>query len=225
MLKNWYFYIEFLRKPSLVEKQIQIGSVKKIQQVFLLWFFHLLFFSFFILIYFNKSKSFRNDLEVSNENFTNILLGVVIVAPLLEEAIFRLFLSGKVKHIIISFVLASFVVASLLNSIWSIIVLFLPFIILILYLLGYLSWDKHYLFFRKNYSVFFYSSAILFGIIHLRVIEVESYNEYFTFPIPIILMGILFNYIRITYGFWWSVTLHQLHNFVVVFTPFILDKL
>ena len=108
------------------------------------------------------------------------LLGGVIVAPILEECIFR----------------------------------------------GFLSSIKN----KKSFKWFYYISSVLFGLVHVFNYE-NSEDFIYTFWLVTsaqIFIGLLFGYLRVTYGLWYAILLHAVHNFVILnfsyLTEFITEK-
>ncbi|MEH6680084.1 MAG: CPBP family intramembrane glutamic endopeptidase [Sediminicola sp.] len=83
------------------------------------------------------------------------------------------------------------------------------------------------IFFRKhkNFSYFFYASAVLFGMAHLFNFQEGSHLLYLA-PLlvaPQIVMGLILGYIRIKLGLHWSILLHSAHN-TVLFLPLLAVK-
>lgn len=126
-----------------------------------------------------------------------LLAFTVIIAPVFEELIFRLYLRYKnnyALHFLISIVSPTGVrneqkAETFLISIW-----------------------------KKRYKFIFYFSAVLFGLIHIINYEF-SYTILLLSPIlvaPQIILGLIIGYLRVRIGFVSGLLLHSLHNAFVL---------
>ncbi len=199
-IKNIIF---FLRYPT----EYSVGEItladKFIRLIILLVFelaiiFMLSPFLSIILELFNIDQGKHAVSEmVEQESTLFILVSSVILAPLIEEVMFRLFLRYRRNY---------------------------PMLIL-LYLIKksgvYGKGNIHipiYRWWRKRFIYIFYVSALMFGAVHMTNYQ-NGDSLFFLFPIftfPQIVMGIFLGYIRLKQGFIWSVLLHALHNFILL---------
>lgn len=77
----------------------------------------------------------------------------------------------------------------------------------------------------KVFKIIFYSSAILFGYVHLFNYQIDTQILIFS-PIlvaPQFILGLIFGYIRIRFGLLWSIAMHSLYNGFLV-SLFIISK-
>lgn len=180
------------------------------------------FMSFFSIILMqivisNSNMEINNSVEnlvTSDISIWQILLLVSILAPLLEETLFRLFLSDN-------------------KRVWSIWLIFLPFLtwyffrfesLLVWILIGLISISIFILLLRpkrevflKRYAIIYpyliYISALIFGLIHLGNYQGLSLSgASLAFVLPQISVGFVLVFIRVRLGFWFAVLFHFLWN-------------
>lgn len=133
--------------------------------------------------------------ELDEMNVFVMLFFAVVIAPVFEELIFRLPL--KWNRNVPGLLLHSVFPALQLKKIW-----------------------------RRFYGAIFYVIALLFGLVHLLNYENE-WNVLFIAFIPIIvssqiLVGFVLGYVRNRLGFFWSVIMHAVSNFILLTVPFVL---
>ena len=159
-------------------------------------------------------------------SMTYVLLTVSIVAPVLEECIFRLGLSFKKSQVAIAVAsiptyilwqhISSLTIVSALLYIASIIAVFS----LVYGLTSDSLWDE----LKKTYyksTIWF--SAIAFGLIHLI-----AFSNYSLSLVPYMLCvvtvpffgGCAITYYRINLGFWWGVGMHIFNNLPAIILLF-----
>lgn len=130
-----------------------------------------------------------------------VLFGVVLM-PLIEELIFRLYLRFKQNYLArLIMLLASLtgkqnkiIVESQLNALWV-----------------------------NNFRAIFYFSAILFSIVHIENFE-YSINILIFSPIllaPQFIMGLFLGYLRVRYNLILGVLMHAIHNAIFLIIPII----
>lgn len=176
--------------------------------VLLLYVLHLLLPDFIQL---------RSDLTPSRkENVSNLnpwlfFLNACVVAPLIEESVFRINLSKKIKNHYISISVASlFVVLTLLNSDYYNGVPFLIYSIFILLL---------YQLTKANFpiKILLIISSIVFGLIHIDNMNhgnVLNPISYLVYTAPFMVLGYFFGLIRLKHGILFAILAHFLKNFV-----------
>jgi hypothetical protein len=145
----------------------------------------------------------------------------IVALPLIEELIFRLPLRPTVSNLRVA--IATVLVYLLLFP--EILILLrgggeglrgrmVLFVVLILTL--FLSGPEVMLRFQKclfkNRRVFFYSSALVFGLLHLNRIAFDLVDHYLQVIVYLLFMsivGVILSFARLTVGLWYSVFLHQ----------------
>ncbi|CAM4282090.1 type II CAAX prenyl endopeptidase Rce1 family protein [Gillisia hiemivivida] len=127
---------------------------------------------------------------------------IVIIVPIIEEIIFRLYLRFKDN-------------------------LPIQFLILLASITGNKNKERTQNFllnkWKKFYKGIFYSSALVFAFVHITNYE---YSRTLMFFIPLLLMpqfivGLLIGYLRLRYGLKWGIYLHSLHNLIFIGTSLI----
>lgn len=147
-------------------------------------------------------------MEMMKDNPILLLLLGTFIAPLLEEPIYRLHLDMKKKSIIWSLGLSIF----LIDEFWY------PVVGLWIYLLWLLIQVS-----RNNppsFKLVVYSSAILFGLVHLGNFPNLNYStQFYLIPLLVgaqIFVGLILSYIRLTYGMKWAMIFHGVYNTVLI---------
>ena len=154
---------------------------------------------------------------------TYTLLTICIVAPLLEECIFRLGLSFKRWQIALAAAsIPVYILWQHFNSLTAIsISIYIASIIAVFFLVYSLSSDSYWEKLKKScYVPIIWVSAIGFGLLHL-----VAFSNYRLLLLPymfcIILVpffaGCAITYYRVNLGFWWGVGLHIFNNIPAIF--------
>jgi hypothetical protein len=147
-------------------------------------------------------------MEMMKDNPILLLLLGTFMAPLLEEPIYRLHLDMKKRSIIWSLGLSIF----LIDEFWY------PVVGLWIYLLWLLIQVS-----RNNppsLKLVVYSSAILFGLVHLGNFPNLNFStQFYLIPLLVgaqIFVGLIISYIRLTYGMKWAMIFHGVYNAVLI---------
>jgi membrane protease YdiL (CAAX protease family) len=147
-----------------------------------------------------------------------ILVG--IIAPFLEEVIFRLSLIFDPVYISLSIsTLAALIVHKISNGIISIITLLLFFSLIHQLTLIYKS--KFLSFWNKNFKYIFYFLSIMFGLVHIGNYNFIIASQYLMVPVlilPQLAIGFILSFTRLYYqkGFLICIIVHVLMNLVTV---------
>jgi hypothetical protein len=197
-------FFAFLKKPDEISFY-KYSFTYKFSSVLALYFASIpaiiLIISSFALFEdaFSKLGSHSIEALFKGKSKFYVFLLLSVLAPIIEELIFRLPLKYSRNYFLRFFVwidkrLNINVLSTLLNS------------------------YRPYLF-----RFFFYFMAILFGIIHIS--NFENWKEYW-YLAPIItlvqlILGLILGYIRVRFGLLWSIFYHSLHNFVFTLPFFI----
>lgn len=156
------------------------------------------------------------------DSFSEAIIAAVILAPILEETMFRLFLKFSRARFNISFLLislSSFAFSSIVGSVM--LVLWLVFAIALL--------DRRYYtnmkyFWLRNRVAVFWLIVLLFGLIHLDNYDLGMIPWYLYLPtvLPQLIGGVFLGIVRIRFGFLWAILLHASYNLVASFEMFYL---
>lgn len=131
-----------------------------------------------------------------------VIIAFIVVVPLVEELIFRLYLRYENNYLLRFFISLFYVVGKnrkeriekRIKKIWY-----------------------------KNYGYIFYFSAFIFGFVHVFNFDAENF-PLLLIPIitaPQIIVGVFAGYLRVRFNLIWGYFLHAIHN-MVFFLPFLL---
>lgn len=147
-----------------------------------------------------------------------IALGAIIAAPVLEEILFRGWLSGKPGHV---FALVSLAAGA---GIFTAIgddkpLVSLPFLVIgfaaALVLLIVLRRKPPMGWFTRAFPLFFWIATAAFALIHLG-----NFEEVSLWLLPLVLpqfiLGALAGYVRVQIGLWGAIVLHMMHNATLI---------
>ena len=126
-----------------------------------------------------------------------LAVSAIILAPLLEELIFRFFIRLKYAF----FYVYPIILVGRMLKIHHI----------CLYKWMITSWST-------VFPVIFFGSSLLFGFVHIFNFEsAEEFLPYFPIlTLPQIFLGLIFGYTRIAYGLKYSILFHAIHNGVLI---------
>lgn len=206
--------VSYIRKP-LIKNQLTGIGFKKIFKLYLIYLLSITFLSAPLGIVLKITTISYWEFEVS----WKLVFYGVILAPILEEILFRILLRPTLRSLIIFNLCGISVLGiSLYNNSLIFFLLFASIIIVwnsIYYSAKHLNFN-----FEKHFSKIFYSSALLFAITHI-----DNYNGisgYLILLSPIIIlpyffMGLYLGYIRMNFGIKYSILFHTLINFPLFF--------
>lgn len=154
-------------------------------------------------------------------------LSVILIAPIIEECIFRLHLLPKIKNIVASLICfivyggSLFIVRTIHKINWNLVGLYfiVVCVILVIYFIFFKRVNKYL---QKvwitNFSRVFFGMTILFGFAHILNWGVTIRNI-LLLPLlvaPQLFLGLNCGYLRLKLGFRWGVLLHIIHNTISV---------
>jgi membrane protease YdiL (CAAX protease family) len=144
---------------------------------------------------------------------------IVIVVPIGEEIVFRGWLGGRKRDLLASLIFITGIAAAaglgavevVGAGVWALAVLtftFLSTAILFWTARGRpaMGW------FARKFPIFFWLSTLAFACAHLFNFEEGALYILLPMVLPQFVGGVLFGYLRVTYGLWASIALHALHN-------------
>jgi membrane protease YdiL (CAAX protease family) len=148
-------------------------------------------------------------------------LFVIIVAPIIEEMIFRFPLNSSKWSFFFSLSLVISIISIFLNIENS----YITFATWILFLFGLLAhnfFEVSYYFqniWKTNYRYFIYFFVLFFGLIHLSNFEIGSFENWVFLPVlflPQTIFGFILVYVRLNYGIISSIIQHSFYNFFIL---------
>ncbi|TDS16065.1 type II CAAX prenyl endopeptidase Rce1 family protein [Sphingobacterium paludis] len=164
--------------------------------------------------------------EYVNGNKTYAIFLSALFVPLIEEVIFRLWLSLKPNHIAISI---SVIVVSLVFRLrdlfsfnWQSVFIVITAASIYSMVFMFLRSKDTSSYIRKNIPTVLLGSisAIFFGLIHIGNFAPLNGDIWFLYPIyivPQIILGYFAVYLRIKHGFFYALLFHALINFIAIY--------
>lgn len=164
----------------------------------------------------SKVFNITNSLKQMELNFFK----VVVIAPLLEESLFRLLLRPKLKNLI-TYSIISIVFISYLFCTEKYVIAFvllgiqLSVLILLYKRVEYLR--KFYRIYLRRFTYFFYFSVIMFGMVHLTNFKYPELSIWIVLFSPLLVlpqlfMGSMLGFIRMRWGFFYCILFHATIN-------------
>ncbi|UJB70277.1 CPBP family intramembrane metalloprotease [Acaryochloris sp. 'Moss Beach'] len=164
-----------------------------------------------------------------------IILFAVILAPLWEEAVFRLPLRYTPMNLAIPFCIGMMLIVSSLTAtdvlprIAGLPLLAGTVVLAVVLWLWLKELDSQpiHTFYEKWIGWLFYSFALAFGLIHIGNFTSLGAQAWLLAPLlvlPQTVIGVFLGFIRLRYGFWWAVLTHGFHNACAI-TPLLLVRL
>ncbi|MFT3945876.1 MAG: CPBP family glutamic-type intramembrane protease [Agriterribacter sp.] len=171
-----------------------------------------------------KNKLAANKAYINEATIVKQILIAVIIAPFVEEIIFRLPLNFEKRSIALSISLMVYRYSGdgLFTFSTDPIHNWLRFLLTIsAYILTVCFLNSNYLKNLKNkkQKKVYYISAIAFGLIHISNFTPIQWSVFFVYPIyvlPQVIMGLLLANFRLRYGFLWGLLLHACLNGISV---------
>ncbi len=226
--------LQYLKHPVIPQK---VPTSKAWKPFFVL-------LSFCLVVDIVLGLTFNNDwltnwLKITNPNaledklYKEGLVAAVfitsVVAPLIEEYLFRAYLTGFVCNNVVLPLNLCLILVKLFNIttpaiLWPLIAIAVVGSRVIFILLKRskklkISFARFYL---HHYQLYFYVSAIAFGLIHLNNYEIKNFIPLVTVLLVMsqLFAGLVLGYVRIKWGLKWSMGFHALHNLFFVLLLF-----
>lgn len=216
-------FLDYIKKPYYIKSQQ--AHVWQLIKLFILLFIIVLIFLGTITSFFDLVFKFKNN-SITIYNLNNYLK-LVVIAPIIEEMVFRFFLKPKYKNIIILVVFMTilgiyyYIVKKTLNYIIVILLINIIFFYLIYNKAVLKKFQIHFI---NYFSIYFCSFSIIFALLHSFNYQIENPLFYIILPLivaPQFIMGLFFGYIRMKYNILYSIFFHCLNNFLLS-TPFLI---
>lgn len=163
------------------------------------------------------------------KSIVNIILLGLIIAPIMEELCFRLFLKYTRLNVCISGIMFSYYLITIFlnEKLYQIDIAFYRragFVLLIgvfIYLFQKLldKWELSQNFWKNNFKLMLYISIFSFSLIHIKNLTFNNYQEYFLIPLlifPQFLLAIFNSFLRCNFGIKYSIVFHSIANFLPV---------
>lgn len=231
----FYELFYFLKRPSIFS-EIRRTGLRMWQDLGALFVATYIIKSIYL---FTVSKYIRTTFDIGksiivqdNQSVFVFFLLAIIAYPVLEEFLFRYWLSGK-KVVTLLILIFTFLILSnwILTQIYypsafvrSIAIVINSLSIISILLVNYFRLrasarlDQVFI---KYFPLFYYFSVAAFGFVHILNFDLGAAGIWSVFLIvPFILSGVTLGYVRVRYGIVYSIAMHIAFNL----TTFLLDK-
>lgn len=167
----------------------------------------------------NQLTKFGGDVSNRvNEPLVKSILLLLVIAPLVEEIIFRLGLSFRRQTVALWVGLLPVAIAAYLLECrnWVVLTALVLVGVALFWLIVRFTTDEQWAAWRSRYlRLAMWISAIAFALIHLKAFTVISWTLLpwcLAFILRPGLVGCAITYARVNLGFWWGVLFHVINN-------------
>ena len=219
-------YFQFLRMPNLIEAPASLGFNRTRNHILRLYTPHLLvilLIGIVISLVVNEGDNTLFDDILLEQSPWLIFFWAVVMAPTMEEIIFRLPLRpiSPSLSIPISIAIIYFLALLGMNPAISAAVGFMLLGFNIYFAIRRLNVPRLQRIYTKFPRLIFYLSVVLFGAIHISNYDSRVWAFMPLLVLPQCVAGLFLGFVRIRYGFGWAIFAHALHNGCVM-APFLL---
>lgn len=184
-----------------------------------------------IIHYKSISKQYKDSMLKMFEKFGYLkaVFYICILAPVIEESIFRLPLTFKRQHVAIAFGFALLLLARIIPGVAGQNLMINIIVRIALFVAGYFAISRCAPSIKtpgnRFQTVIIITSMVVFGLMHIFnyvPLQWPILILYPLFVIPQLIMGCALTYIRFKNGYFWGVALHAIINSVsmVIYTAF-----
>lgn len=216
----------FIYKPSLY--RTSAPSYKKNYDTLFIYFVILILGNCIsLLVHYLVDTPKRTDDDI-NLSFNFIFLSCFFL-PLIEEIVFRLSLVFSRCNLSLTIAGISFIIVNNFLKVQAlfteenyystriIVSIFLSMLIGILFYFASKKYEVTFAyFFKNNFRIIYYLSALIFAILHISNFEINL-HYFLIYPLmilPSIFFGLAVGFVRVKYGFFYSVFIHVINNMV-----------
>ena len=220
-------YLRFLRSPNLNDPPVAVRAPQAAKSILRLYSVHLVAMLLVLsLIGLIPAVQDSNNLLDSAEGLPVWYLpfAAVVMAPLLEESIFRLPLRAFWINLFIAAALISLGALGAVSNPSMLAALLAGGVIIAIYAKDKGSRLNTLQNLYNRYSRFiFYAIAILFGTAHIANYDPEVWRFLPILVLPQVVIGLLLGFVRLRYGLNWAILLHALHNGCLLLPVFLIQ--
>ena len=150
------------------------------------------------------------------DSFGEAFLGAVILAPLLEETMFRLFLKFSRSRFLVSVFFISIFSFSI-SIYWGTVMMTLWLAATILFVNTRIYVTVQF-FWQRNRIIIFWIVVFIFGLIHLDNYDLTLIPWYLYIPtvLPQLFGAVFLGIGRLRFGFFWAILLHASFNLIAI---------
>lgn len=204
-------FLTYLKSPRYI----------KTEHIEFSYFFKFFIQAFVILLFVSILPAVLNlivDIPVNKIETSGffIIIGIIVLAPIIEEVFFRLWLKPLyINYLLLLFILVCVVVLSFLKKQFLVTGITGFLIIALTFLLAGKKIKAIQRFVLKYFKYLFFLSALMFGLVHLFNIEHFSIVALVVSPVlilPQFVAGLFLGFIRMKFGIFYSILFHSLIN-------------
>lgn len=223
MIETLSAYWRFLKKPEL----LKLTNDKTMLWKDISWLFILDFaFSGVVILIYEILLNFNlvikyEEYDIFKYGFAIAMIFGAIVAPILEECVFRWQLRKPKVSFWFVIVSMAILISSFTSNEYAKFFIFTSFFaagLVFFLVIGKLRRVKAVKFFRRYYIFLFYYTAVIFGYVHITNIKgLTIFDPSFViYIISQVFGGLSMGYIRVKYGLGYSILIHGLFNAVFI---------
>ena len=218
--EEWRALLAFLKRPRLPDQPTgpSRSALASIGGLFAIDFALMFLLSLAVMIAIAAGYQMPNNLLDDIELSPGWIAVIVLGAPIAEELIFRMGLSGRLGHLlaVIVTLLAVIALAPLAMLQWETNpTLVIAAALVALGAVVALGWwargQRPLRWFARIFPAIFWLVALLFGAIHITNYEAAALVM-LPLVLPQFVMGLLLGYARVKFGLWSAILLHAMHN-------------
>ncbi len=215
--------IAFIRAPSLDARET--GGDRQLADVAWLFLLNCLLVLAIAMVLFPimmvSGVEMSSDMsQLFNRPLWQVILIVVIVGPIAEELVFRVWIIGTARWLVLVSGLIGWIVGShllkqfgLVDSTQSATIGLIAIIVLAV-LAGLIRLWKAPVpaWYLKVFPLVFWGQALLFGFVHVFNYAGDNPAALLPFVLPQLVGGLIWGYARIRYGWWSNIIMHMAYN-------------
>ncbi|MEB3416560.1 CPBP family glutamic-type intramembrane protease [Alteriqipengyuania sp. WL0013] len=222
MRDEWRRFAGFLRRPVLPEEQVRVGG-SGLAAIFRMLGLDLLLMAglgVIAMLVIAAGVELPETALAGMEIEIGLALAVVIVAPLVEEVLFRGWLSGKPGRVAaLLAILGGAALGGVLTATGpqsdvpgpAMLATGGGIVLAVILFIGLRNYDAPQ-WYRRAFPIFFWLSTLAFAFIHVFNFEGAEMLAALPLVLPQFITGSILGYMRVHYGLWSSIVLHMLHN-------------
>jgi len=218
--------IAFIRAPTTIAHMS--GQHRRLTEIGWLFLLNCLIVLAIAMVLFPMMAVFGVEMsggmaDLFNLPLPQILLLVVIVGPITEELIFRTWISGQPRLLIIFLAIVAWFAGSYYiptlapaGSLQTATIALVA-VIAVAMLVGVICFWKSPVprWYRRIFPLVFWSQALLFGFVHVFNYAGDNPVALLPFVLPQLVGGLIWGYARIQHGWWSSIIMHMAYNLIV----------
>lgn len=157
--------------------------------------------------------------HVFSGSIATIVLAVIVLGPLIEEVMFRGWLSGTWRSVVGSalFVALVFGIIQIVDGLFSVSTIILQLGLAVIGLIGFkllspIDTGERLPYFERTFPYLYWAQGLLFGFLHFQNVATNSPGVVVLSTLPIVICAWLWGFARIYLGLGSAVLLHAAYN-------------